>query len=406
MKLLLLSPLVAGFATVGTIGRYPGYTGPLNITGSVAISVYDADYDYDPSDDGFTFELQLTGAKPDVNHGVHIHSGVSCDVASAVGGHFWKPFRETDPWNNVFVIPDENGTVTSGFNLFFGYEQKEVIGHALVIHDDAGTRVACGIIAEQGSNKVPNYKTATLEKYPGYSGTLNSTGTIEVWDLADGSQVVNFRLKGLDEETIGGLHIHAGKTCATSGAHFWTPANETDPWNSVSTVYISNQLGNAEGSFVVDSGYLLADNEHHAVVIHDENNTRIACGLLGGAEPTPATPTPATTSVDCPNAALQVVFTACKVYDFTGSTCSQACATSLTALVAAFAAQNVTTLADAQGCVDTVNSTTPWVNGDVASLKQDLKLDGSAICTVSTTTNGVAAVGASVLAVLLPLFFL
>jgi hypothetical protein len=96
-----------------------------------------------------------------------------------------------------------------------------------------------------------------------------------------GTLSVNFRLKNLNASANGGLHIHVGTTCATSGAHFWLPATPPDPW--ATTKYQATAAGVAEGQLDVIAGIDLAAVDNHAVVAHDVDaptNTRIACGTL------------------------------------------------------------------------------------------------------------------------------
>lgn len=349
-------------ARVKSFSKYPGYTGNLTIRGSITI-------DNSGKGSQYTFHTQVTGGVPDAGHGIHVHSGVSCAAASLVGGHFWSPFPEVDPWNVINGTADNTGAIDSTSGVSFGYDAEQFVGHAMVIHDPAGTRTACGIIEDLQVNRTVAFESATLTTYPGYNGTLNASGTVEVWDLDNTSEIVNFRLKGVEASAIGGVHIHVGLSCANSSTHYWTPASDPDPWNAA-TVYTSNAQGVAEGSFKVTSGYLLSANKLHAVVIHDSNNTRIACGLLG----VPA--------VVCPSAAIQRVFAACKANDF-NSSCTQACHTSLVNLTMAFVAGSLT-LADSRGCID--SATPAWVGGDSASLKARLNFNGVDICNTTAPT--------------------
>ena len=68
------------------------------------------------------------------------------------------------------------------------------------------------------------------------------------------------------------------------GGHYWTPASSDDPWNS-DTVYQSKSDGSAQGQVTVDCGYALADVLIHAIVVHDSEGTRIACGVIGSLPP-------------------------------------------------------------------------------------------------------------------------
>ena len=103
-----------------------------------------------------------------------------------------------------------------------GYDLSEVDGHAVVLHDNEGNRIGCGVLAPP-----PPELRATIEVYPGYTGDFNETsGSVTVTSSA--ALTLQYDLSGKD--SAGGMHIHAGTTCAESGGHYWTPANATDAW--------------------------------------------------------------------------------------------------------------------------------------------------------------------------------
>jgi Cu/Zn superoxide dismutase len=392
-------------ATVPSLGAYPGYGGGKVFAGTIEIS-------YEPTRPGtYRFDVNLAGVPASAAVGFHVHAGVSCVAPSAVGGHFWAPFNATDPWATTKVTADAFGFVKTRFDINFGYDHEQFVGHAIVIHDDVvpSTRVSCGLIEDPVSG-LPRYEEAVLTLYPGYLGTRTATGTVQVRDLPGNRQVVNFRVSGVGANVTGGVHIHEGLTCVNSSIHYWTPSASMDPWT---TTYLANYMGIAEGSFIISSGYQLNGNIHHAVVIHDGDvaKTKIACGLLGGPAPTGAptfapttTPTP---GPNCPSTSMQGTFAACKVYDFSGtSQCSAACSASLQTLINAFKAQNAT-LSGAIACLDTANTATPWTNGDLPTLKQRLNFNDVPLCNVTGTTSVNGAVAVShVVAAIVPFFLL
>lgn len=82
--------------------------------------------------------------------GIHIHEGVSCDNKEQVMGHYWNStaLGESDPWTNVTYTTNEDGI--SGETIMLmggnGYSIEENNGHAVVIHDQNGTKFGCGIL--------------------------------------------------------------------------------------------------------------------------------------------------------------------------------------------------------------------------------------------------------------------
>ena len=54
-----------------------------------------------------------------------------------------------------------------------------------------------------------------------------------------------------------------------------------DRWfPSFGAVYNSRKNGKAKGAFKLDNGYTFDENEGRAVVLHAQNGTKIACGVL------------------------------------------------------------------------------------------------------------------------------
>lgn len=372
--------------SVRDVVRYPGYNGTLTVNASVDILVLD-----DSESGLYTFVVDIKNGEANAAMKFHIHSGLSCDSPATIGGHFWAPFDALDDWLVPLINTDGDGDAQYQFDLDFGYSAEHFVGHAVVIHAASGTAVACGVIKKDTAANGIVYKEAVMNKYPLYNGSYVVTGDVQVWDLDAKRQVVNFRLRGLPASTTGGLHIHAGTNCSADGGHFWTPMTAPDPWNvSLGTFYTSNANGTADGSFIVESGYLLSANKHHAVVVHDGQNVKLACGLLGGVAP------PAGTNASCPSAAIQASFTACKIYDFTGPTCSAACGAALQALVAAFAAQNAT-IPEALACLDAAPPAS--TNGNLVALKERIHPEGSgleheipaSLCNVTGSVSGAVA---------------
>lgn len=115
---------------------------------------------------------QLSGLKPDTEHGFHIHEKGDCSAAdgSSAGGHF-NPAQSnhgavnSDPHHggdmpNIKADAEGNasidGPVSSNVNLGKG-DQFDIAGHAVIVHADpddyatqptgnAGGRLACGVI--------------------------------------------------------------------------------------------------------------------------------------------------------------------------------------------------------------------------------------------------------------------
>jgi hypothetical protein len=92
---------------VESFGGYPGYSGPLQVTGFMQVSMSNAGVQ--------ALFWELTGVDPDCKDGagdapnscgIHIHVGTDCDDANTVGGHYWNALEfEQDPWPIFLIQP-------------------------------------------------------------------------------------------------------------------------------------------------------------------------------------------------------------------------------------------------------------------------------------------------------------
>merc|ERR1719285_841826 len=151
----------------------------------------------------------------------------------------------------------------------------------MVVHlssDEDSSRAACGLI---GSTEY----VASFDKYPDYDGNNSISGTFAISIDGNGEVLMNYDLEGLETSTSGGIHIHLGTTCAVADmvqGHFYSSSLSSDPWT---TNWNSDADGNAYGNFTIDYGYnTLADNLGHAVVVHESDGTRAACGVIGNGD--------------------------------------------------------------------------------------------------------------------------
>lgn len=140
---------------------------------------------------------------------------------------------------------------------------------------------------------------SSFAPYPGYAGDLAVEGVMSVISTKD-TQTLSWMLSGVDprcNETCTatnccGVHIHVGKTCSTAadiGGHYWTTGG-TDPWLTV--MYNSTNMPSLETDLAVVTGASGEDVSGRAMVIHDFEGGRVACGLIanasvGGFDPYP-----------------------------------------------------------------------------------------------------------------------
>jgi len=226
-----------------------------------------------------SFGFQLSGLPASESGGIHIHEGTTCDDADSVGGHYWTPDTDDDPWTAVTWASDADGRSTSDpLQLETGYDYEENLGHAVVWHNQDGTRCGCGLLTPMKPTL-----TAKIKTYPDYTGDVAPTGTVIVHMMEDNMHMqYGLDLQNLETSTAGGVHIHSGTTCDSAddvGGHWWTPESDTDVWTAVTWASDANGRSTSS-SIILATGYGYEDNVGHAVVVHAADGTRVGCGIL------------------------------------------------------------------------------------------------------------------------------
>eukprot|EP00941_MAST-03F_sp_MAST-3F-sp1_P006391 g6391.t1 len=253
------------------MGKYPDYTGPLHVSGTVAV--------FGSYKGNMRLALSLSGLEEGISAGVHVHAGTTCSDASQVGGHFWDQSLGNDPWPTVKYTTLGN-TYSSFETLHVNTDSisQSVIGHAVVVHDSNGTRVACGVLRLEPYDVIGK---ASLGPYPGYTGAEKAIGDVQVFGKGSTSVYLVNSLTGLTKDSSGGVHIHSGKSCAAAsdvGGHYYKNSAGNDPWTAVQ--YVANGNGDVGTIHHVNSGIAAASLRGHAIVVHNGNGDRIACGLI------------------------------------------------------------------------------------------------------------------------------
>ena len=298
-----------------TIKPYPGYTGKSgqNITGFVSVKELSG---------GIEFQPILAGVPKSSSGGVHIHTGYTCEDASAVGGHLFNS-TGNDPWKGPFQPKFHSNA--SGFSYtdpytvggfsFINNDYPTILGRAVVVHNSTGARIGCGILGNNQqtiyqsmySNNMPYTVTTTptpaptknqntntfpwnnlavgINTYPGLTG-YKYYGKLQVVASSE-YLIIRGQLTGLEPNVQGGAHVHAGYSCANSndpGGH-WYSGND-DIWNNI--MYTSDGDGNAWFEAAISTATLGKDPtlvSNHAFVLHSSSGSRIGCGVI---KPIPA----------------------------------------------------------------------------------------------------------------------
>lgn len=239
-------------------------------------------------DDSFLFILDVSGLEMCSGCKARIMEGDSC-VSNELGGNFYasnESVNSTDPWNKddaVYNVKYVNGMTKDAFLVNNGYNLEQNNGHAVVLYgSDNTTIVSCGVLER---DSLTNILVADLGVYPGYSGDLAVYGHVSAEFNNEGSFKFHYHLHGLEPNcTNCGVHIHKGTSCDTHElvlGHEWQDVDVQDLWTTAGgAVYNSDEKGHAEGWFQMYNGFHYYENKNHAVVVHGQDGTRLACGVL------------------------------------------------------------------------------------------------------------------------------
>ena len=77
--------------------------------------------------------------------GVHVHEGLTCSDADAIGGHFWnKDVYAEDPGMDIrHVIEGSMPSKVNDLNITAGFPAEKINGRAVVSHDYDSVRFGC-----------------------------------------------------------------------------------------------------------------------------------------------------------------------------------------------------------------------------------------------------------------------
>jgi len=217
--------------------------------------------------------------------GVHVHKGNNCTSLADQGGHLFE--GTPDPWmskvypsSTAFVSATRafSGTVyrTASTQLSMG----SVAGKAFIVHNMAGKRVACGVLAEVTTG----IESAVLEAFDG-SGV---TGTVTTYVSGDNVFAAGSAMGlGASVDCAGGTgnkcgaHVHSGTSCADAtgqGGHYHDAAF-TDVWSALG--YPTTDAA-GKGWFAIKAAAGVTSVKGKAFVVHNSEADRVACGVIGG----------------------------------------------------------------------------------------------------------------------------
>uniref|UniRef100_A0A7S0MVC1 Superoxide dismutase copper/zinc binding domain-containing protein n=1 Tax=Pyramimonas obovata TaxID=1411642 RepID=A0A7S0MVC1_9CHLO len=93
----------------------------------------------------------------------------------------------------------------------------------------------------------------------------------------EGAIQLTYRVTNGERNIESGIHVHTGTSCDLPEGLY----SDTNPNAWIGITYKTDEFGNSEGSFEIDTGFALEENVGHAVTIHDGKGVALACGILG-----------------------------------------------------------------------------------------------------------------------------
>jgi hypothetical protein len=229
-------------------------------------------------DGSFLLAVNLNALEPG-SGSVMITEGTSCD-----GTYNLTPFTSKDTWDGTvnYYNALTEGISKSAFRFNNGKTYQENLGKTVILKDSTSAPVGCAVLKEETMVKTLEAK---MGPYPGYTGTLKPSGKVRVMFSHDDTFRFQYDFSGLDANcTNCGVHIHSGLSCASTAevkGHGFNSVLVQDLWTTDGgAFYNSDANGYASGYFSLFNGFGYEENFHHAVVIHSQTGSRIACGVL------------------------------------------------------------------------------------------------------------------------------
>jgi len=227
--------------------------------------------------------------------GVHVHSGGSCENSTSQGGHFFT--GTSDPWSSIgYSFSTASGNAVFKFDVTTS--ATGISGKPFIIHNKAGSRVACGILSEVTTGVTEASLMNLTSTDVSGSVTLVVNGSmITGAGSASGLEASLSDTTGDCHATNGcGVHVHSGSSCenlTTQGGHYYR-IGTSDPWALI-RYSSSSSTGAANFVFAVTNPGLTAV-QGKAFIVHNNAGGRVSCGLLNDAAAPPPSPSPSPSS--------------------------------------------------------------------------------------------------------------
>jgi len=252
------------------ISRYPLYSGPIAVTGALAVSGY--------PDNRLRLYGYLQGLEPSASGGIVIYESYSCrDTTTA----YFGPGGTSNPWTTPYDS-DEFGNAQVNI-IVENMPLSSLAGRTLIVRSSVGSFVGCSNLALESPGILPLLAVSALVKAEGYTGSLQPEGDLQI-EVVNGT-TANLRgeITGMEPSSFGAIVMREGSSCSELGG--WLNSPITGEGN-ISQRFPTSNAGEAEVS-ALGEGFPISSLLGRVMVVEDAQGTVLACAVTPSEAPSP-----------------------------------------------------------------------------------------------------------------------
>jgi hypothetical protein len=220
------------------------------------------------------------------NCGSHIYDGKGCADATLQGNSYYlTEMGVINPWG--YKSTDAQGSASYAFSVIT--TKRDIAGKPFIVHNNAGARVACGVLSQRSDGKVAQLNPLDSSSVYGnvvmFASNVNIVGAGYATGLEPNLADTQNGGASCAADMGCGTHVHNGSNCGDSiGAHLSPSIG--DPWRFV-RYGTTDANGRSQFQFTVNSNR--TDVVGKPFIVHNNVGGKVACGLIS-ASVSPSTP--------------------------------------------------------------------------------------------------------------------
>ena len=223
------------------------------------------------------FESSLVCATE--NCGARVHSGTSCADVASQGNHYLN-VDGTDAWAGMKMkLLHTDATVNrSTYTLGITKGNAAVLGKVVVVHNDNGARIACGVLGAA--------MTSTRKFHANLAAETTALGGVEVYtstSAASLSLVITLSSGVECTSNDCSAHVSSGDACTnstTQGGRLLNADDSTDAWAGTQMQYLHSDRAASTSTYTLDVARGNVDISGKPVMVFTASGANVACGVL------------------------------------------------------------------------------------------------------------------------------